>query len=184
MRPDPYVPADMDRLGDHVEPVQRIELMVERGQDDLMADQRPVADVDAALVLEAAIRVDENVLADMDIAPEIGLERREQAERGINLLPDELGEQAPDLIHLLVPLVDLGGYLPGLGGLRIHQGVGLRGIDAQAFGNCGNELLDGHFIFSTSLSGSSITSTFSMTGRGYGISRKLVGRLASLSSTS
>ena len=61
VRPDPDVPADMDRLGDHVEPVQRVELMVERGQDDLMADQCPVADVDPALILKAAIRVDEDV---------------------------------------------------------------------------------------------------------------------------
>lgn len=130
MRPDPDVPADMDRLGDHVEPVQRVELMVERGQDDLMADQRPIADVDAALVLEAAIRVDEDVLANVDVAPEIGLERREQAERGVNLLPDEFGEQRPDLVHVLVSIVDLGGYLSGLGGLRVHQGMGLRCSDA------------------------------------------------------
>ena len=50
--------------------------VVERGHDDVMANEATVSNPDTALVLEAATGVDEHVLTEVDIGSEVCGERR------------------------------------------------------------------------------------------------------------
>ena len=77
MRADPDVFAEKDGRGDHVRAMGRILHVIEGGKHDLMPDQAPVPDDDAALVLETATLVDKHVLSHDDVLPEIGIKGRE-----------------------------------------------------------------------------------------------------------
>ncbi|WP_420106907.1 hypothetical protein [Glutamicibacter nicotianae] len=72
--------------------------MVERSHDDVMADQALVPDADAALVLELAPGIDEDALAQFDIASKVRVERREQHHRIVNMPAGQLPEE---LVHFM-----------------------------------------------------------------------------------
>ena len=53
--------------------------MVEGGEDDVVADLAAVANGYSPMVLEVAAGVDEDVLADVDVLSEVGVEGRKDA---------------------------------------------------------------------------------------------------------
>ena len=59
-----------------------------------------VPDAHAAMVLEMAAGIDEHILAHLDVLAEIGIKRREHAERGGDSFPEELGKDVPDFLRV------------------------------------------------------------------------------------
>lgn len=64
--------------GNQIRTLGRIHVVVQRGDDAIVPDERAVADVYAALVLEAAAGVEEHALAQVRVQPAVGRERRKQ----------------------------------------------------------------------------------------------------------
>ena len=58
-----------------------IERVIQRRNDHVVSDQRPVVDGQSTLILELAAHVDEDVPPDGRVAPEVGVEGREQGDR-------------------------------------------------------------------------------------------------------
>ena len=73
--------------------------MVQRGQHHIVTDEGAVPDIDAALVLEFAAHVDKDVFPDVDVLAAVGVEGREEAKALIHRLPDQPGEQGPQLLR-------------------------------------------------------------------------------------
>lgn len=103
------IPRDDHRCGFQVRPARRIHRMVQRGDDGVVTDERTVANHEAALVLEPAAGVDEDVLPEPDTASEIAGERREQADGGIHLVADQFTEQGADASLVVVGPVEFRG---------------------------------------------------------------------------
>ena len=68
--------ADAHGRENQIRTLGRIHVVVQRGDDAIVPDERAVADVYAALVLEAAAGVDEHALAQVRVQPAVGRERR------------------------------------------------------------------------------------------------------------
>ena len=90
VRADPDVSAQLYGRGVHPRALCRVEVVVERREHDLMPDEAVVADVDAALILKAAPRIDEHVFAETQIFAEVCIDGREQAELFVQFLPSVL----------------------------------------------------------------------------------------------
>ncbi|KFI60742.1 hypothetical protein BCUN_1905 [Bifidobacterium cuniculi] len=108
VRADPHVPADAHWLWQDVMPPCRVEGMVERGDHHVVADLRPVADEDAALVLEFAPAVEEYVLAEVDVAAEIRVEGRREPYAAVDGGAGQLGEELAQLGRRVPTGVDRG----------------------------------------------------------------------------
>ena len=93
-RAKPHLVSDHDRLGEHPAALLGIRIVVERRDDRLRTDQHVVADCDAALVLELTARVDEHALADLRVLSAIGMERREETERLVDLARRQLDRKS------------------------------------------------------------------------------------------
>lgn len=72
--PDVFPEPDGSRIG--CTPILGSHPVVERGENYVVADLASVAEGYASVVLEMAAGVDEDILADVDILPEIGVKRR------------------------------------------------------------------------------------------------------------
>lgn len=83
--------------------------MIQCGNDDLMTDERTVSYLDAALVLKTASRIDENVFAQHDVFPAIGVKRRKKPERGRHFSARQAGKQLDDFFCRVVSAVEFGG---------------------------------------------------------------------------
>ncbi len=101
----PYTVADADGFVMEVLTPGRGEVMVERCQHHTMPYQTTVSDENTSLVLKMARGVDEYFPAYVDIAPEIGVERREEPEVGVNLLSYNLAEYPANLFRSMVLVV-------------------------------------------------------------------------------
>ena len=108
---DPDILADGDGSRDQDMALTGVLVVVERGQDDVVADQGAVTDHDAALILEPAAGVDEYVLPDADVFAIIGVEGREQAEGIVLRLTDEFKEELAHHSRLMILVVELHGDL-------------------------------------------------------------------------
>ena len=82
--------------------------MIQRRDDRVVPNEAAIANVDAALVLEAAAAVDEHVLADADVLAEVGRERREKGERLRDFLAGELVQECSDFVGGVVAAIELG----------------------------------------------------------------------------
>lgn len=123
VRAHPDVPAQTDGRRHGVAALAARQRVVERGKNDAVAYLAAIAQIDAAMVLKLAAGVDEDVLAHMDVFPEIGIERRKDAQRGGHGAAEELGEQRPHLVHGVVGRVEPEGDAPRLVGHLVHQAV-------------------------------------------------------------
>ena len=56
----------------------RIQIMVNRSEDGLMAYEYIISDMDSTLILKLAACIEENTFAQMDVSPKIRIERRKQ----------------------------------------------------------------------------------------------------------
>ena len=63
--------------------------VIQRCHDHIVPDERTVSNRDAALILEAAAAVDEDMLPDAEILAAVRIERRKQAEALIDRPPDQ-----------------------------------------------------------------------------------------------
>lgn len=143
VRPDPDIPAECDRRRVGRLAVFGRKAVVERGEDDVVPDLAVVADGYATVVLKMAAGVDEYPAADMDVFAEIGVERREDAQRGSDLAAEQPGEQGPHLAGRVVSAVQLERDTPGLVAHFVHEPVDIGRVERaarlhifQKFGEC------------------------------------------------
>ena len=71
--------------------------MIQRSYHHLVADEAPVAELYTALVLKAATRIYKYVFAYLYIFAKVCVNRREQSETFIHLLPDTLRHESANL---------------------------------------------------------------------------------------
>lgn len=143
VRTDPDVSSERDRRRVGRLAVSGGKAVVERGEDDVVSDLAVIADGYASVVLKVAAGVDEYTAADADVFPEIGIERRKDAQRGIGRLPEQLGEQCPHLVGRMIGAVQLEGDAPRFAAYLVHETVYLGRIERpacrcvfQKFGEC------------------------------------------------
>lgn len=89
MGADPDISFDDDPFHFHVTPPFGIEIVVDGRQDTLMSDENVVPDGNAALVLEAAAGIDEDLLSEVDVSSEVRVEGREETESLIDFRADK-----------------------------------------------------------------------------------------------
>ena len=99
--------------------------MVQGGQHHVVTQENVIPDGDAPLVLEAAAGVDKHPLAQGDVLAKVRGKGGEEAEPFVHRFADELGEEGPQFLSVVIPCVDLCGDLLGLAGSLGHKGVDL-----------------------------------------------------------
>ena len=75
------------------------------------------------MILKVATGVDENILADVDVLPEIGIKRRENTQRLRNGTSRQFCHQRPHLARRMVFAVEPYGHLAGFISHAVHQFV-------------------------------------------------------------
>lgn len=98
----PDVPADDDGGRAAARAFFRRKTVVDGGQHDPVPDQAAVAESDAALVLEAAAGVDEDVFPDGDVFPEVAVKGREEGKRAVNRLSRQSRHEVAYLFRRMV----------------------------------------------------------------------------------
>ena len=74
-----------------------------RGDDaHIRPDHHIIGDVEAAKVIERAVLIDEDIAPDADFVAAGGIEWRNQQKAFVDLLADELAEQRPDFVGIVV----------------------------------------------------------------------------------
>ena len=81
--------------------------MIERDKHDIVADERAIANGDAALILKFAACVDEDVFPDGDVFSAVGIKRRETRKGLIDGLSKEFRKQSAKFFGRVVGAVDL-----------------------------------------------------------------------------
>ena len=76
--------------------------MIQGRQYHMMADQGTVTDGDSTLILKTAAGIDENVFAEVDISPEIGIKRRKHGKGWIDFFPGQLRHQLAEFFRGMV----------------------------------------------------------------------------------
>lgn len=132
VRTDPDVPSERDRRRVGRLAIVGRETVVECGEDDVMPNLAVVADGYAAVILKVAAGIDEYPAADMDVLAEIGVERREDAQRGIDLPPEQPREQGPHFVGRVVSVVQLEGDTSGLVAHFVHETVYVGRVERAA----------------------------------------------------
>ncbi len=133
-RSQPYPATYADGGVGKILPARGGKMVIECGEDNAVADQAVIPDVDAALILELAARVDEYAFPDVNVATEIGVERRKQGERIVRLLFREAGKKALNLLRRVVGVVQFAQDAPCGITLRSHEGNHL--FSLQRFSRC------------------------------------------------
>lgn len=126
MCPHPHIFAEHDGRGIHPAPLFWVKVVVERCNDDLVPDQAPVAQHDAALVLKTAARIDEHVFADMDIFAEVGVKGRKETKALVRFLPRELRKERAQLPGGVIARIELRRHALRLTRRFRHEQVRLR----------------------------------------------------------
>ena len=105
--PDPYILLNDNgrRMKDAA--LGRIFVVVERREHGVVADERVVTDPHAALILETATGVHENVFAQMQVPSKVGDEWRHRRNARVDLLAGYRSEQPTDLVRLPYIRVEL-----------------------------------------------------------------------------
>lgn len=83
--------------------------MVQRRDHGVVADEGSIADVDAALVLEPAAAVDEDILSEINVLAKVGAEWWEELEGIRDLAPGQVTHQGAYLSGRVVAPVERGG---------------------------------------------------------------------------
>ena len=86
---DPGAFFQDDPAGHELTPFIRVRMMIERSQDDIMADEDIITDENAALVLELAAAIEEDMLANMDILAKICIKWWKEGKGIIDRTADE-----------------------------------------------------------------------------------------------
>lgn len=97
--PDPYLFPDSDRLWKKISPVLRILFMVQSCQDNHWANQCPVINVNASLVLEPASSVKENIPSDMDVFSTVRIKRWKHSKTLIHFPACKKRKQLPSFLQ-------------------------------------------------------------------------------------
>ena len=79
-----------DRFRHHSGSVFRVQIVIQRRENDVMADERTVSDSDTALILKATAEIDKYIFSKCYIFSEIGVKRRVHAESFIYRFPRKL----------------------------------------------------------------------------------------------
>ena len=66
---DPYIFAYDDRFRHHSGSVFRVQIVIQRRENDVMADERTVSDSDTALILKATAEIDKYIFSKCYIFP-------------------------------------------------------------------------------------------------------------------
>ena len=121
MGSDPDVPTADDRCRAGRLPPRGVDQVIERRENDVVADLAAVSDRHPSVVLEVAAGVDEDLPAQVDVLTEVGVEGREDPQRGIDPAAEQLREQCADLIGGVIFGVQAAGDAPGLVAHLVHQ---------------------------------------------------------------
>ena len=70
-----------------------------------MTYQATIAEPNASLVLKLTAGVDKHIVAHMDIAPKVGIERREDSEIIRNPITEQFGEYLPNFFEGMLAVV-------------------------------------------------------------------------------
>ena len=106
-RADPDVPADDDGSWATARTLFRQETMIDGGQHDPVTDQRTVAERDAALILEAAAGIDEDIFSDGDVFAEVAVEGREEGKTAVDGLACEFRHEFADPLRRMIGRIQL-----------------------------------------------------------------------------
>lgn len=104
---DPHVFADHNGGWEIVVAVCRVQVVVDSGEDYIVADEGVVPDGNTALILEPAAGVDEDVLTDLQVLATICGEGGEEIEGAADGTSSELGHDSSDLFWGVVCAVQL-----------------------------------------------------------------------------
>lgn len=99
---DPYIFTKHDRCRIGGMAVFRYKSVVERCKNHVVPYLATVTQRNAAVVLEMAAGIDEHIITDFDIFPEIRIKRRKHTERRRNGFPEKLGQQCPYLVRSMI----------------------------------------------------------------------------------
>lgn len=94
------------------------------------ADQRPIPDIDAAMILKVAATVDKDIFADVDVFAALRVKGWEQGEAFVDLLPGQFGKESADFFRLVIALIENGGDLHRFKRQLDHVLVGFRAARA------------------------------------------------------
>lgn len=96
-------------------------VVVQGGQDHIVADEDAVADGNAPLVLEPTAGVEKDLFPKGEVLPAVGGKGGEQGKAFVHRFADELGEQGADLLGRMVPSVQHAGDGQGLLAELVHE---------------------------------------------------------------
>ena len=128
---DPDILADDDGRDIVDVALVRRQAVIDGGQGHPMADERPVADADPALILKTATGIDEDTAPDTDIFAEVGIEWREQTERLIYRTSRDPLHDLPDLFRRMEGIVQFRGQAHGFVRIGVHAVKSIRTCDQR-----------------------------------------------------
>ena len=79
--------------------------MIECSENHVVPDLTSITEGYASMVLKMTTGIDENILADVDVFPEIGVKRRENPTRWVDIMSEKAGKQSPNLFLRMVTSV-------------------------------------------------------------------------------
>ena len=118
--------------------------MVESGKYHAVPDLATVAKCDATMVLEVATVVDKDILTQMYVLAEVGIERRKYPHRIGYGLSGKLGKQFANLVGGMIGVVHLAGDAPGLVAHLVHELSDFGSSKRFAFGRMLQKFLKCH----------------------------------------
>ena len=142
--PYPFPQADGCRIGRLA--ASRGKTMVERSENHLMADLATIAYVHPSMILKVAASIDKDLLAEVDVPAEIGIERRENPQRRIYRAAKQTGKQLPHLIGRMKRSIQLEGDATSLFAHPVHKIAYFRGIECPTRPDVFQKLFQRHLF--------------------------------------
>ena len=102
--------------------------MIQRGENNIMTYQATVTEPYSALVLKLTASIDKYIVANVNIPPEIGIERRKYPEVFGNLIAEKLRKYSPNFFKCMVTVVEFECQFTCLLVLSVKHFDGLRHI--------------------------------------------------------
>lgn len=111
-----------------------------------MADLATIAYVHPSMILKMAASIDKDLLAEVDVPSEIGIERRENPQRRIYRAAKQAGKQLPHLIGRMKRSIQLEGDATSLFAHPVHKIAYFRGIECPTRPDVFQKLFQRHFF--------------------------------------
>ena len=82
-----------------------VQVMIDRRQNNVVANQRAIANRNSALVLKVTARIDEDVFTELDVLSKVSIKRRKHTKGWINRIPGNLFHQLNDFFGRMISRV-------------------------------------------------------------------------------